>query len=263
MHKTRLAATAVGIPMLAFPLLAAAPALAATGGSSATTLHANLQPVPTNMATANGTATVTVTGDTLNVTVRAYGLDPTTASGLPAHAQHIHIGGNNTCPTASAASNHNGHQAISVKDGAPAYGSIQVSLTESGDTSPNSALALDRFPKTPNGTEVYNRSIQVSPSVAKQVADGQGVVVIHGIDYLHNGTYKDLGQSEIDPSKPLEGTAPALCGKLVAMPTGGAATGGGSTSGIQDEGLLAAGAAAILAAGGALAYRRRRVSADS
>jgi len=52
-------------------------------------------------------------------------------------------------------------------------------------------------------------------------------------------------------------------GQLLAMPTGGAATGGGSTAGIQDEGLLAAGAGVILAAGGALAYRRRRVNAAS
>lgn len=263
MRRTRLFATAVGLPMVALPILAAAPALAAPSGSSATTLHASLQPVPENMATASGAATVTVNGDTLDVTIRANGLDNTSANGLPAHAQHIHIGGSHTCPTASAATDHNGHQAISTKDAASNYGPIQVSLTESGDTSPDSALALKRFPTTPKGTETYHRSIQVSPSIAQQVANGQGVVVIHGIDYLHNGTYTDLGKSELDPSLPLEGTAPALCGALVAMPTGAAATGGGSSSGIQDEGLLAAGAAAIAAAGGALAYRRRRTNADS
>lgn len=209
------------------------------------------------MVYGSGTATVTVSGNTLKVTIHATGLDKTSMKGLPAHAQHIHIGGRNECPVASMASQHNGHTAISVKDGAPAYGAIKVSLTTSGDTSPNSALALPRFPKTPNGTEDYTRTITVSSDVAQQVADGKGVVVIHGINYLHNDeTYTDLGPSEIDPTKPLEGTAPALCGKLTVMPSGGVSTGVGS-NGSGTGALVGLGGAALLAAGGVLVYRRR------
>ena len=35
---------------------------------------------------------------------------------------------------------------ISVAEGVPFYGSIAQSLTTDGDTSPSSALALDRYP---------------------------------------------------------------------------------------------------------------------
>lgn len=260
--KRKVLALAGIASLVAWPVIAAAPAMASSAGgtsgaSGTTVLQASLQPVPDSMVHGSGTATVTVTGTMLQVTIRATGLDPTTAAGLPAHAQHIHIGGTHSCPTAAAATDHNGHQAISVKDGLPSYGPIKVALTTSGDTSANSGLALKRFPATPDGTESYTRSITVSSAVAQQIADGQGVVVIHGIDYLHNGSYKDLGKADVDPSLPLEGTAPALCGELNAMPAGGAPTGGGSTSGVQDEGLLALGGGMLLVAAGALAYRRR------
>lgn len=255
MKKRTISGLAMAAPLLAFPAVAAAPALAS--GSGQTTLTANLQPVPDNMVNGSGTATVTVNGNTVSVSIHATGLDHTSPNGLPAHAQHIHIGGTHTCPTSSLAQMHNGHLAIGVKDAAPAYGGIMASLTTTGDTSPNSALALKRFPTTPNGTESYNRTFTVNSNVAQQIAGGQGVIVIHGIDYLHNGNYKDLGKSEIDPSLPFEGTAPALCGQLVAAPVGAAATGGGSTSGVQDEALFALGGAALLAAAGTLAYRRR------
>lgn len=259
MRTRALVTLAAAVPLLALPVLASGTALAASHSGS-TMLRANLQPVPTNMVRGSGSANVTVTGNTLKVTINATGLDKTTAMGLPAHAQHIHIGGANTCPTASMATQHNGHTAISVKDGTPAYGGIQVSLTTTGDTSPNSALTLKRFPQTPNGTESYSRSIQVSDQVAQDIKAGKGVIVIHGIDYLHNNIYTDLGKSEIDPSKPQEGTAPALCGVLTAMPSGGAATGDGSTAGLQNEGLLALGGGLIAAAAGVLVVRRRGAS---
>ncbi len=259
MRTRALMTIAAAVPLIALPVLASGTALAASHSGS-TMLRASLQPVPTNMVRGSGSAEVTVTGNTLKVTINATGLDKTTAKGLPAHAQHIHIGGTNSCPTAAMATQHNGQTAISVKDGAPAYGGIQVSLTTSGDTSPKSALSLKQFPQTPNGTENYSRTIQVSQQVAQDVKAGKGVVVIHGIDYLHNGVYTDLGKADIDPSLPQEGTAPALCGKLTAMPSGGAATGGGATSGLQNEGLLALGGGLLAAAGGVLVFRRRGAS---
>jgi hypothetical protein len=51
------------------------------------------------------------------------------------------------------------------------------------------------------------------------------VIVVHGIDYNHNGIYDDvLDRSELNSSLPGEATAPALCGPLVATKT--AATAG-------------------------------------
>ena len=50
------------------------------------------------------------------------------------------------------------------------------------------------------------------------------MIVVHGIDYNHNGIYDNvLDRSELNNSLPGEATAPALCGPLV--PTKTAATG--------------------------------------
>ena len=47
--------------------------------------------------------------------------------------------------------------------------------------------------------------------------EGEGVVVIHGLDYDGNGTYNvsdPEGVSELDPALPAEATDPAVCGLL-------------------------------------------------
>jgi hypothetical protein len=55
---------------------------------------------------------------------------------------------------------------------------------------------------------------------AKEIADairrGEGVLVVHGVDYNRNGQYDFMsaGKSELDPSLPAEGTDPAACGVL-------------------------------------------------
>lgn len=51
--------------------------------------------------------------------------------------------------------------------------------------------------------------------IAESVRDGEGVVVIHGIDYDRNGTYNfsdPQGASELNPGLPAEATDPAACG---------------------------------------------------
>ena len=54
------------------------------------------------------------------------------------------------------------------------------------------------------------------------------MIVVHGIDYNHNGIYDNiLDRSELDSSLPGEATAPALCGTLV--PTKNASVSGGTT----------------------------------
>ncbi|MBP0456551.1 hypothetical protein [Streptomyces montanisoli] len=167
-----------------------------------------LLPVPTNHVYGIGFASVTLKGSTARVDVTAAGL----LNGVP-HAMHIHVDGHGTCPTAKASVLHNGHRSINVADAMKNYGMIGTSLTTSGDTSPASALAVDRFPN--KGTFHYSRTIKLSDDAVKNVKDGKAVVVVHGIDYNHNGTYDNvLGASELDASLPAEATDPALCGTL-------------------------------------------------
>lgn len=199
-----------------------------------------------------GTATVKVTGDQATVTVNTTGASPN----LP-HAQHIHIGGNGTCPTMSADSNHDG--VLSTAEGQPAYGMVKVSLTSSGDVSANSALAVSRFPTaSKDGTVSYSRTFTLPKGVtASDVA--HGVIVQHGVSEIGGDKtkYDGSAKSSLDPSLPLEATAPNSCGVLTAMPNGAPATGSGSTTGIENKGLLAIGGATLVAAGASLVLSRR------
>src|ERR671920_833188 len=133
------------------------------------------------------------------------------ASKLP-HAQHIHgfKKALSECPTLADSGRDN---LITTAEGLPSYGPIQVSLTTKGDTSPKSALAVDRFPvANAKGSVQYERTLSVSPNVAKNL--GKKVIVQHGVDLNHNGRYdfKAAGKSELDPSLPQEATIPATCG---------------------------------------------------
>lgn len=237
--------------MVAFTLPAAA-----AGGS----VQADLQPVAGNGVAGSGTAMVTVDGTMLTVDMAATGL----LADQP-HAAHIHFGADarHECPKLSDDTDGDGH--LNTTEGGPAYGEIVVSLTKTGDTSPTSALAVDRFDTAPGGSLSYQRgSIQVTDAVAANVQSGKAVVVIHGVDYNKDGKYSGDKKSELDPSLPTEATDPALCGVLAVsqmsgMPTGGVATGGGSTSGTENVGLLAAGGLALLG-GAALIARRRMIS---
>ncbi|MCM2422873.1 hypothetical protein [Streptomyces sp. RKAG293] len=261
MNKTLL--PLVGIAAFAVPL--ALPAVASAHDSSGgANYQATLDPVATNMVDGSGTATVTLSGNQATVSVTANRL----LDASP-HAQHIHIKGSGECPKADAAHDHNGHKAISTTDGLPAYGKIGTSLTTKGDTSPNSALAIDRFPST--GSFHYTRTITVTPDVAAAVRADNAVIVVHGIDYNHNGKYDNvLGASELDAKLPQEATAPAICGALNSMPTGGAGTGDGATQASQASNggnsadLIAAGlgAAAVAALAGTLILRRRNAAAQ-
>jgi hypothetical protein len=175
-------------------------------------LHAHLDPL--NNSGAHGNVDVMMRGKRAHVDIDAYGL----TKGMP-HAQHIHYGADarHECPSVFDDTN-NDHR-LNVAEGLPAYGGIAKSLTTSGDTSPDSALAIDRFPTTPRGTEHYNRTISFSAKdVRKAIRRGDGVVVIHGVDYNGNGKYdfEGAGKSELDPTgkTPAEATDPALCGVL-------------------------------------------------
>lgn len=188
----------------AFALAMAPAAFAHSGAHTYTTTLDTL-----NDSGAAGDATVTVEGSQATVEIESQGLTP----GQP-HAQHIHIGGQNVCPPPSADTDGSG--AISVAEGGPFYGDIQVSLTAEGDVSAESGTAVDRMPVADDsGNLSYSRTFALPEGVSpEQIADG--VIVQHGIDFNGNGEYDfSAGKSSADPSLPFEGTVPATCGKLV------------------------------------------------
>lgn len=249
-HKRALPVAA--LTLVALPLIGVAPAHAATND----TFSANLTAL--NGSGAHSKVVGKLSGDTLWITVTSSGL----SAGLP-HAAHLHIGGTNSCPAPTQrGTGVDGH--LRVKDGAASYGSIAVSLTTSGDTSPKSALAVDRFPV---GNTTYTRNIPISATIAGEIRAGKAVVVQHGVDYNKSGKYDGASKSELNATLPEEATDPATCGRLEVsqlsgIPNRGPQTGNGSTMGMQHAGALGAGAAAIAVGGvGLIALKRRTPAA--
>jgi hypothetical protein len=258
------AAMTVPVAGMAALLAMAGPAAAAEGSA-----QGNLSPVPVNPVDGSGQAMVEISGTTLSFTLAAQGL----LDGSP-HAAHIHFGADarHECPTAddnnaeAVEGESKPEEHFTTTEGAPAYGEIVVSLTKSGDTSPDSALAVDRF--AAEGDFEYSRGdVEVSEDVAQAILAGDAVVVVHGVDYDGDGAYSagERGSSELDPSLPGEATDPALCGvlnasQMGAMPEGGVETGAGSTTGVENAGLIGVGA--LAAAGGATLIARRRFSTE-
>jgi TIR domain-containing protein len=168
----------------------------------------NLTPVPTNHQEGTGKASLRLEGNVATVTLTVRGL----LNNAP-HAMHIHGGGAGQCPPASAAKLHDGHRAISTTNGAPFYGKPRTSLTTEGPTGPASILAFPRYPAT--GRFTYTRKIKLIPSALHYVRRTNAVILVHGIDYNHNGLYDGvLDRSELSPEVQGETTAPALCGPI-------------------------------------------------
>lgn len=238
-------------------LMVASPAAAAHEGTAYSGTLSEL-----NSSGGSGDVHIEVSEDGETMTVDL------TASGLNLdgpHAMHIHgiVEGDqvqaSTCPT--MAEDADGDGVLTVVEGVPTYGDIQVSLTTEGDTSPDSGLAVERFPA---GTSIdYGRSeIPIPENLRAGIAALH--VVVHGIDENGNGTL-DMDQAErssLTDDLPREGTAPALCGTLTAAAGGAVQTGAGGTA-AQDTattttaGVTTLAGAAALAAAGGLALRRR------
>jgi hypothetical protein len=146
----------------------------------------------------------------VQVKVRASGLAPN----VP-HAMHLHgIPGEAQdlgCPGPGADTDDDGF--VTTLEGVPFYGGIVASLTTSGDTTPSSALALDRFPVADDGGNLsYSRTFRSADAYADA---GTVQVVVHGIDINGNGEYDfDAGPSSLTDAFPLEGTIPVLCGGI-------------------------------------------------
>ena len=241
-----LAAAAVGLAMA--PTAAYADH---ADGSYQTTLN------PLNGSSGSGMATVSVSGDQGTVNVSWSGL-PQTFDGAPyPHVQHIHIGNRGTCPTPDADANGDG--VISTTEGEPAYGPIGTTLSLEGDTSPAAGTDLK---VAPGGSSLeYNRTFALSEDTLDALADGTGVIVVHGLDPATLSKEAAAAKSDLVPSLPLAATSPALCGALSGMPSGGVATGGGDTAGMENTGLLGAGGGLLAAAAvGGLFLSRRRLA---
>jgi hypothetical protein len=164
-----------------------------------------------NNSGVTGDASAKVEGKKVEVNYTAKHLAPN----LP-HAAHIHYGEQaaHECPTIKDDANHDFR--LNVAEGLPRYGPIAISLTTQGDTSPASALAVDRFSTAPKGTIRYDRTVRTSKDVARAIRRGEGVLVVHGVDYNNNGKYDfdGAGKSELNAALPAEATDPAVCGVL-------------------------------------------------
>ncbi len=270
---------ALGIAGLGLAL----PSAASASTSTSTTYEATLSPVPLNTpaGAASGTFTLTLNGDQATVSERVSGLASTlptdtktlTALGIPTafagkpfpHVQHVHINGQDQCPTASADTNHDG--AISTVEGQPAYGGVATTLSTKGDTSAKAAADVTIAPSGAGFT--YQRTFTLNQATLAAIRNNKAVIVVHGLNPASApkaslSTPNSLGVTLPGASKKvaLIATAPALCGvlsasQMSATPVGSSPTGGGSTAGIEDSALFGLGGGLILAAGGVLAARRR------
>jgi hypothetical protein len=151
MNSRRLFAATAAAAMVGSALIGAAPANASASDNTAAsasysrvkTVHTSAKLRQLNKSGVSGKAHVTVKGNNLNVTLDASGLHKAP------HAVHIHYGeqARNECPTLRDDTNKD--RRLTTLEGVPAYGPVAVSLTTKGDTSPASALAIDRFKTAP------------------------------------------------------------------------------------------------------------------
>jgi hypothetical protein len=206
-QSQRIAVAALACGAAVVPFVGGLSPAAANSGDAV----ANLQPVALNGVQGEGVAFVSVHGTRVDVTMRATGL----LANAP-HAAHIHFGAEarHECPV--AADDLDASSTLNTTEGVPAYGPVQVSLTQTGDTSPASALAVARFDTAPGGDLNYQRGhIKVPQDVAKAITQGEAVIVIHGVDHNNDGVYDGSTPSDLDAALPTEATDPALCGVSV------------------------------------------------
>lgn len=199
--------------ILAGVALAALVVAPATAGNLGQTYQANLDPLNAGshtvagttytIPTADGTATITLKGDNVSVSVAVTGVTPGTL-----HPQHIHAG--TSCPDSSDDANSDGF--VDVIEGLPKYGGILVSL----DTTINTGAASDLdFPvANSNGAYTYSASgsrSHIQDEIMTALKLGTRHVVIHGI----SPTGMPLPSSVASlPGLPAWATLPVACGEL-------------------------------------------------
>ena len=186
-------------------------AFTAATASTSTDYRATLQAVPLNPAS-SGYATISRVGTQVTVDVHATGLTPN----LP-HAMHIHgdLKAQNECPLASADINTGDPISgpfiagtpdglISVSEGAPFYGPVQVSFTlDPFPTTAAVAFEVEKFPTAnPSGVLDYHRTFTIPGKVVAKL--GQLHVVVHGEDLNASGSYDSF----------MEASLPVACGRI-------------------------------------------------
>ena len=182
-------------------------------GSGKQTYRADLDPVPHSAKADRGS---NVTGDAKIVRrgndIRVYIDGDRLTPNLP-HAMHIHgkdAGELARCPGANHRDDLVDDGLIETVEGLKDYGGIQVSFTTSGDTSPESGLALDRFAiAETDGDLDYSRSFSIPTDIARNLKDKH--IGIHGSDLDGDGKY---GGRTTALGAPLEAELPVACGEL-------------------------------------------------
>jgi hypothetical protein len=175
---------------------------------------ARLDPVPHHPKADSGSdvrghAEVVLVDGELKVEVVAYGLSP-----LLPHLMHIHgeLEARNECPGKEFRAGGVDDRLIETADGLPAYGPIQVTFSTTGDTSPDSGLALDRAPVADeHGVLEYQRVLLDVPDDVRDELDDLHIV-IHGEDLDDDGMYD--GEPITALGAPLEAELPVACGEL-------------------------------------------------
>lgn len=201
--------------------VSALPAVAGHTGSGppadGDNFRANLRPIAHHPQADDGSHVTGQVGITrTDTTVRVYLEVEGVTAGFP-HAQHIHGVGLSRCPAGDERDDRVDDGLIDTVEGIEDYGSVKVSLTTEGDTSPDSALAVSRFP-TPEGTTyTYDRTLTIGEDIPQDVADDieDHAVVVHGADLNGNGELDlDSGASSLNSDIPLEATVPVACGEI-------------------------------------------------
>jgi len=199
--------TVTGIAVAAVAVVATTAALATNGPEQFRVL---LSPIPHSPAAdggsnVTGTAKLDVKGTSVHVVLHLKGLSPN----LP-HAMHIHgdLAAQNECPPSLAAADTNGDGLISLEEGAPFYGPIDTSFTETGDTSAASGLALERFPVADaSGNLNYERTFEIPQNVIDRL--GSLHIVVHGLDEDGNAEGPVGGYDTL-----FEAVLPVSCGRI-------------------------------------------------
>ncbi len=249
--KAFLLAPAVALGLTA---MAAGPAMADHAEGSYSTTFQDI-----NETGASGSAWVNVEGSTAVVNLQADGLAETFKDSAFPHVQHIHIGAEGVCPSI-AEYDDNGDGIVDTVEGQAAYGEIGTTLSL-GDAAKDASTATDISVAPSGGSFTYSETFELNEETQDALANGTGVVVVHGIDPAGLSEEAASAKSNLVPELPLAATAPALCGALQMMPVGGADT--GVTSAASDTakdangtGMIALGGGLMAAAGGAYALRR-------
>lgn len=249
-------------------MLFAAPALAlgalSMAAAPATAHEHDMVSAQATLNTLNGSGTsgqamVDLHGSEATVSINVTGAAETFMDGPFPHAQHFHIGAQGMCPGPDADTDGDG--VVSTPEGQPFYGMIGASLTTEGDTSADSALAVERFPG--GSAYTYERTFEVDAETAAAIKNGTASVVVHGVDPTLLPAAAAEKQSSLNEDLPLAATLPAACGTLSAtqmgaMPGGGADTGVETTAGSANAGALALAGAGVLAVVGSAVVARRR-----